>query len=373
MKILIAEYANHYKVIENTHKLIELNSVNSEITLFVNKDKPGTNLRELLFKDASSANWIIHKFHSTTFFIHLLVIGRNYDIINISTGPEGSHYSNLLSALFFYVCSVVYKDKIVLTIKNTRPFLKSTRGIKSFFLNLAISKIKVFTFETNTLKNIFHKETGISLSGLCVSYDRYVDLYSPSRSEKEYSNLDNKKYRIGLLGAVQVHRRDYFEIINALKKVPIAIREKMLFVTLGNTNGGTSNKILIELKKLVDVDITDGWISAEDFDKRGAMCDLLISPLKSSMEYGLYKGSGTFGDAVYLRKKVIIPSHVDPFCEFKEASLYYNNTESLSKIFMNIDEFIKGEINEIFYAKFHTSEVYKEIKSVIKKKLLYKK
>ena len=220
MKILIAEYVNHYKVIENTHKLIELNSVNSEITLFVNKDKPGTNLRELLFKDASSANWIIHKFHSTTFFIHLLVIGRNYDIINISTGPEGSHYSNLLNALFFYVCSVVYKDKIVLTIKNTRPFLKSTRGIKSFFLNLAISKIKVFTFETNTLKKIFHKETSIPLSSLCVSYDRYADLYNVTKAEKNKYEFQDIKYKIGLLGSIDTCRRDYFEIINSLKKVP---------------------------------------------------------------------------------------------------------------------------------------------------------
>ena len=112
------------------------------------------------------------------------------------------------------------------------------------------------------------------------------------------------------------------------------MKKKILFVTLGNTNGGEDNKILVELKKLVDIDITDGWISAEDFDKRGSMCDLLISPLRSSMEYGLYKGSGTFGDAVYLRKKVIIPSHVDPLYEFKETALYYDNIESLSQIFI---------------------------------------
>jgi hypothetical protein len=368
MKILISECVNHYKVIENTYKMIKLNCINSDITLFVNKDKSGKNLRELLFEDANSANWIIHNFHSSTYFIHFLFIAHKYDVINISTGPEDPHYNNFFNVIFFYISSIIYKNKIVLTVKNTRPYLKSTRGIKPFFLNLAISNIKVITFETNTLKYIFHKETGISLSRLCVSYDRYVDLYSSSRSEKEYSNLDNKKYRIGLLGAVEAHRRDYFEIINALKIVPITIRENMLFVTLGNTNGGTSNKILIELKKLVDVDITDGWISAEDFDKRGAMCDLLISPLKSSMEYGLYKGSGTFGDAVYLRKKVIVPSHVDPFYEFKEVALFYDNNESLSQIFINIDEAIKGRVSGSFYRKFYTCDVYKKIKKIMVKK-----
>jgi hypothetical protein len=98
------------------------------------------------------------------------------------------------------------------------------------------------------------------------------------------------------------------------------------------------------------------------------MCDLLISPLRSSMEYGLYKGSGTFGDAVYLRKKVIIPSHVDPLYEFKETALYYDNIESLSQIFINIDKLIEARVSDSFYRKFYTCDVYKEIKKVMIKK-----
>ncbi len=368
MKILISEYANHYKVIENTYKLIKRNCINSDVTLFINKDKSDQNIRELLFEDEKNAEWKIHNFHSSTYFIHLLVIAHKYDIINISTGPEDPHYSNLFNALFLYIISIFYKNKIILTVKNTRPYLKKTRGIKSFLLSRAIFNIKVITFETNTLKNIFHKETGVSLSGLCVSYDRYVDFQSIYKSKKNNYNFDNRKYRIGLLGAVEESRRDYLEIIKSLKKVPSTVRKQMLFVTLGNTNGGRTNKILMDLEKLVDIDITDGWISAEDFEKRGESCNLLISPLKSSMEYGLYKGSGTFGDAVYLRKKVIIPSHIDPFYEFKETSIYYDNVESLSQIFINMDALIKSGISDSFYKKFYSSEVYKEIKKVIIRK-----
>ena len=367
MKILIAEFANHYKVIGNTYNLIKLNCVNSEITLFINKENLEKKSERVTF-DFGDANWKIHNFHSSTYFIHLLFIAHKYDVINISTGPEDPHYSNIFNVIFLYFSSIFYKNKIILTIKNTRPYLKSTLGIKSFFLNLAISNIKVITFETNTLKNIFHKETGVSLSGLCVSYDRYVDLYKSDRSKKVIPNLNNQKYKIGLLGAVDGDRRNYFEIINALKNVPLTIRKKLLFVTLGNTNGGEDNKILIELKKLVNTDITDGWISAEDFDKRGAQCDLFISPLKFSMEYGIYKGSGTFGDAVYLGKKVIIPSHVDPFFEFKEISLYYNSVESLSKIFINISKEIDVKVDSTFYKKFYTHDVYLKIKKVMIKK-----
>lgn len=367
MKILIAEFANHYKVIGNTYNLIKLNCVNSEITLFINKENLEKKSERVTF-DFVDANWKIHNFHSSTYFIHLLFIAHRYDVINISTGPEDPHYSNLFNVIFLYLSSIFYKNKIILTVKNTRPYLKSTRGIKSFFLNLTISNIKLITFETNTLKNIFHKETGVALSGLCVSYDRYVDLYKSVGSKKVFPNLNNKKYKIGLLGAVDGNRRDYFEIINALKKVPVTTRKKLLFVTLGNTNGGKNNKILIELKKLVNIDITDGWISAQDFDQRGAMCDVFISPLKSSMEYGRYKGSGTFGDAVYLGKKVIIPSHVDPFYEFKETSLYYDNVLSLSQILINICSEREVKVSNNFYRKFYTHEVYKKIKKVMLKK-----
>ena len=368
MKILIAEFANHYKVIENTYRLLKLNCVNSDITLFVNKDKSGKNLRNLIFKNASDAFWRIHKFHTSTYFIHLLFIGHKYDVINISTGPEDPHYSNVFNVFFLYISSILYKNKIILTIKNTRSYLKSTGGIKSFFLNLVINNIKVITFETDTLKNIFHKETGIPLSSLCVSYDRYVDLNSSFERKQNAINFHDKKYKIGLLGAIDEDRRDYSEIINALKKVPPLVRKKLLFITLGNTNGGKENKVLKKLKKLANIDITDGWISAEDFDKRGMQCDLFISPLKLSMEYGLYKGSGTFGDAVYLGKKVIIPSHVDPFFEFKEISLYYNNVESLSKIFINIFEEINVKVDNNFYKKFYTHEVYMKIKKVMIRK-----
>ena len=73
---------------------------------------------------------------------------------------------------------------------------------------------------------------------------------------------------------------------------------------------------------LVDVDTTDGWISVDEFDTRGAGCHLLISPLNRQWNMGPIK------DQVRLvmrlsEKKVIIPSHVDPFFEFEEIAFYY--------------------------------------------------
>ncbi|MDB3964673.1 hypothetical protein N9401_00650 [Amylibacter sp.] len=371
-KILISEFSDHWKVLENTYMLLSKNSKKSEITLFINQYKSQKHLIELLFEDAKKANWIIHKFHSSTYFIHLLLIGHKYDIINISTGPEDPHYSNFFNAIFFYFCSVIYKNKIVLTIKNTRPYLQDTKGIKSLFLNLAIYNIRVITFESKTLKNIFHDETKISKSRLCESYDRYVDFNKVIRQVTKPVGRVKGKYRIGLLGAVEESRRDYYDIINALECVSISTRDNIEFVTLGNSNGGIKNRVLADLKRLVAVDTTDGWISVEDFDKRGESCHLLISPLRPEMEYGTYKGSGTFGDAVYLKKKVIIPSHVDPYYEFKETALYYNDHDSLVSLFNNLDELINQKVGDDFYKKFTSASVFKKIKNLIIKNGLFK-
>ncbi|MDA9043182.1 hypothetical protein N9H56_01330 [Pseudomonadales bacterium] len=367
MKILIAEFSSHWKVLENTYKLLKKNLNKSEPTLFINEQSAQKHLISLLFKDAERANWKTHKYHSSTYFMHLLLIGHNYDIINVSTGPEDPHYSNLFNSIFLYLCSIIYKNKLVLTIKNTRPYLKSTRGIKSFFLHLSIQNIRVITFESETLKKVFHSETKIPMSRLCASYDRYVDFNQLVLSDQKNILGANGKYRIGLLGAVEEFRRDYREIILALQNVSLDIRNRIEFVTLGNSNGGSDNPVLIELKKLVDVDMTDGWISVDEFDSRGAGCHLLISPLKQEMEYGTYKGSGTFGDAIYLKKKVIIPSHVDPFYEFEEIAYYYTDIESLTELFGNLDNLVNVEIQDDFYNKFSSKAVFDSVKSAITK------
>lgn len=365
MNILIAESSDHWKVLENTYKLLKKNSKDTETTLFINEYRDQKHLIPVLFKDARKANWKIHKYHSSTYFMHLLCIGFKYDIINISTGPEDPHYSNLLNSIFFYLCSIFYNNKIVLTIKNTRPYLRSTTGIKSFFLHLSIHNIRVMTFESETLKNIFHNETKIPKSRLCASYDRYVDFSQQEVKEQNFANGDSKKIRIGLLGAVEESRRDYSDIIAALQNVSLEVRKRMEFVTLGNSNGGHSNPVMSELMKLVEVDTTDGWISVDEFDARGASCHLLISPLKPVMEYGTYKGSGTFGDAIYLKKKVIIPTHVDPFYEFEEIGLFYQDIGDLSVLFNSLDDLVNVEIGADFYNKFSSKSVFNCVKKLI--------
>jgi len=358
LNILIVEASDHYKVLENVYNLIKLNCKNSQLTFYVNKDKDN-KARDLLFPDSGDAGWIENPLHFSQFFLYLLFFGWKYDVINISTGPEGTHYSNTLNVLYFYIVSRIYGKKIVLTIKNTRPYLKNTSGILSSVRSSSLKYLRMMTFETQTLMEVFHEESKIPFEKLGISYDRYTDLNTVT--EKKSNNKTDYLCVIGLLGVVESERRNYYEIINALRKTHEDIRSKFLFVTLGNSKGGLDNEILFELSQLSKVDITEGWISAEEFEKRGILCDVLISPLKKEMEYGTYKGSGTFGDAIYLRKKLIIPSYTDPRKEFSEISMYYDSIDGLANIFNTIKDGFDNKITEDFYIKFTTKTIYKNL------------
>ena len=52
MKILIAEFSSHWKVLENTYKLLKKNSQKISATLFINEYASQKHLIPLLFKDA---------------------------------------------------------------------------------------------------------------------------------------------------------------------------------------------------------------------------------------------------------------------------------------------------------------------------------
>ena len=352
MKIIIAEHYNHYKVLENTYHLLKKHCY---ITFYVNSDKERN--KEALFPSARKTKLIENKFHRSTFFIWLLFIGWRYNYINISTGPEHDYFIDILNVIFFYICCAVYRNKIILTVKNSRAYLDTTPGIYSFIRSSAIKYIKRFTFETKTLRKVFseHNKSNISLLG--VSYDRYTDLRKKKIIEQEVI-AQKKEVNIGLLGILTDFRRDYNLIINALVELSATERKKIKFIILGATPGGSDNPIIKEFIKHTEVDYISGWITAEQFDQRGNACDILISTLQRKFEYGIYKGTGSFGDAIYLKKKIILPDYVDPDFEFKKISVYYSNKEELVNIFKNIEQYITEKIPSEMEDNYTTESVF---------------
>jgi hypothetical protein len=363
MKVLIIENTTHFMILANLYHLINNNcGCECELTFYAGGNIKTKERKELLFPEYKSVCWIKNPFHWSLLYFWLIFVGWRYQVINISTGPEGGHWSGMLNVIFFKFFCILYGNKSILTVKNTRDYLSSSKSYMSYMRNKSIKHIKAFTFETKTLRDVFHRETGVDMSRLGVTYGRYTDLNIINTSVN-----DNTKYYnefsgvIGLLGAVEERRRNYSDIIDALKDLSLEKRKKLLFVTLGNTPNGVNNKVIKELKKLTNVDCKSGWLSAEELEVRGLTCDVLISPLREDFEYGTYKGSGSFCDAILLRKKIITPYHVDPQYEFKDISIYYGKSDTLSSIFNEITRHINKKTSSEYYNKFTTKNVYKEL------------
>jgi len=211
------------------------------------------------------------------------------------------------------------------------------------------------------MRKIFKKHFSVETALLGTSYDRYTDLINPGMTSVKKSNKTKFSIRIGLLGVVNSNRRNYDDILRTLEKLSVDELNKIEFVTLGQCPGCYDNDVIKAFTRIVKVDCHDGILSAQDFDKRGTSCDILISPLKPDKEYGAFKGSGSFGDAIYLRKKIILPEFTDREKEFKEIGIYYQNHSELLIIFKKIDKILQNDPDESFFETFTTKNVFNKL------------
>ena len=114
------------------------------------------------------------------------------------------------------------------------------------------------------------------------------------------------------------------------------------FVRLGGMIGKSSHTILEKISKYADIDRNENdWINRDQFDRAGKQCSILISTLNEDRLYGVLKGSGSFGDAIYFKIPLIIPSHCDPCKEFSDISIYYKNENQLLDLIKSDNQYEK--------------------------------
>lgn len=355
LKVLVAEAGDHYKILEQIFHLLH---DKCELNFFIiNPER--YDYREL-FPSSVDSRVLICGQRGFLFFAWLLFYGSRYDLINISTGPDGGHISELVRIVFFYLCCLIYGSKIVLTLRNTYPYLESTPGLFAFIRSRAIRHVKRFTFETHTMRRVFSERSERNDMLLGVSYDKYSDVTVPS--DRGAARLPGDiRVRIGLLGTVNEERRDYRLVGEALRLLLPEQRARLIFVTLGECRGGLYHRAITELSSCVEVDCREGLLSEQELAARGRACDLLMSPLNSQKAYGTLHGSGSFGDAVYLGKKLILPSFADEGKEFENLCIYYSDAASLADILRNIPGHFGRPVSPHYLEQFTTGNVYKNL------------
>ena len=355
LNVLIAEGGSHYKILEQIYHLL---TPHCNLTFYLTDTK--SYRWQELFPSSEKTRIITCHCKGIFFFAKLLALGWRYDVICITTGPDGDHWTELIRIMCFYMCCLVYGKKTILAIRNTYPYMNFTPGLFARLRSKAIRFLKRFTFETGTLRDEFAKTSAAKGAFLGVSYDRYTDVKPSVAHGLEYGPGD-LKIKIGLLGTVSEERRDYGILCDALEYLSAEQRSRLGFVTLGACTGGANHKVVKSLSRLVEVDCREGTLSELEFHQRGRSCALLISPLDKKKPYGTLTGSGSFGDVMYLRKKLILPSFADPQREFEEVCLYYSNASELSRILAEVELHLSIQTPDSFYERFTTQRVYESL------------
>jgi hypothetical protein len=355
-RILVADGGDHYKILEQIYHLLH---PHGNLTFYIVSSRH-YDYREL-FPSAVKTRVITSGLRGIPFYFMLLFRGARYDVINISTGPDGTHYTDLFRILCFHLCCLLYRHKIIFTVRNTLPYLPSTPGLFASIRSRSLRLLKRFTFETATMRDAFVEASGIRNALLGVSYDRYSDLLT-AEMQKKYTAPHGRRIRIGLLGSVNELRRDYGMVAEALATLGDAERSRLMFVTLGMCMGGREHPAIARLAAHVEVDVQAGVLSEDEFVERGCSCDLLISPLTLRKAYGVLNGSGSFGDAIFLRKKMILPRFADPRDEFAALCIYYADARELADVFRNAERHLAEGVPADTFERFTTRNVFKSLR-----------
>lgn len=351
VRVLIADGGDHYKILEQIYHLL---GNKYDVTFYVIDNKRYDY--EELFPSIRKAKVLRCGMRGIPFFAKLLFHGARFDVINISTGPDGSHFTELFRIVCFYLCCVIYRRKIIFTVRNTAPYLPTRTDLFSRIRCSSIRLLRRFTFETQTMRDAFVEASGIRNALLAVSYDRYSDVSGPAAEPRMRADTD-PRVRVGLLGSVNEQRRDYESICHALGELDAGERARLVLVTLGMCARGADHPVMQRLARMVEIDCRDGMLSEKEFLARGISCDLLLSPLTPRKAYGVFNGSGSFGDAIYLRKRMILPRFADPKDEFASVCIYYSSTGELADIFRNAGELSRAAASSGVFERFTTTRV----------------
>lgn len=356
-RVLVVEASTHYMMLEQTYHLLK---EKCDLVFFVIREHRYRYLE--LFPSAKETRVITNNFRGILLFFSLLLRGWRYKWIVISTGPEDSHYTAFLNIIGFYLCCKLYGNKIILTIRNIKPFLTTTPGLMAQIRNRGIRFVPRFMFETETMKREFYMHLGRRDGLYTVSYVRYSNTISGVLGGQK--NITREKLVfVGLLGSIDSERRDYNVVFEALKKLSPETLIRMKFIILGRCQGGLENRVIQYIRSFVRVEYINDNLSERDFALNGSACDVLLAPLSKQMPYGLLKGTGAFGDAIYLQRKLLIPDFSDPQREFDRFCLYYQNSIELASLLNRVCKDAQQVAPDRIFQRYSTQSVLDSIVS----------
>lgn len=282
------------------------------------------------------------KIRASLHFYKLLFLDlRRGSYLWVVTAPEQNVLPDLL---FLMLLIALKKPKAILSIGAPQRWMSHQFvGVKSRIMNYLrrrlLKRIQFLTFETQTQRSFYLGRTKSTSSPAAVLATYSSDILPatvPTQSSKTTADSQSRLLRVGLLGGVSEKRRDYSVLIEALNTLGAEAKVNFTVVVLGSTLDAEAENILEKLRKAVAIERNQKFLFFETFASVGKSCDVLLSPLRKEKGYGTSHGSGSFGDAILLRKRLILPFFADPGGEFSSFSSYYASAEDLAQILLEI-------------------------------------
>lgn len=269
-----------------------------------------------------------------TLLFYLKVLSRIQcrKYIWVSTGPESKVVPDLLFFLFLWF---FWKKKMILSVRNIErwgcSFRNETRQDK--VRGWIISKIPRLVFESEIQRRLFHR-CHSNYEGLTSSFPVFfsdgMGFWGNFGGENSRDELEIPDLRIGLLGGVDLERRDYGEVVAALSELESNLRERIVLSILGSSSSSVSSKLIAELRSLVRVETFGSYISNKVLMRELSKSDVLLAPLRTDLGYGSYKGTGSLGDALIAQCKVLMPSAIPVDQELLPAVIPYRSASDLT-------------------------------------------
>lgn len=345
-KILFIESFMHFWQISDLHKLF-VKDFDCDI-LIPKKNKHMVDVN----------NGIITSPLRYFIFFHAILIGKKYDYIYLVTSPEYPEYPiNFKSFLeyfqqlfVFLILLIFFRKKLILYIRGIYRIVPEINKSKNKIFIVLRKKLFLmvnrFICENKNLERVFKKNFIKENKNLYVS-TLYTRFFNPQDNFKQRIN-DKDILSIGILGAIDPIRKDYELLNNFVLKNNLKI--KLIF--LGRKYKNLSEPVIEKFEKY-NIIVKD-YLSDKDFETLGSECDILLSLNKEDKMYGSYKGTGSYGDALKLQKRLICPVSTDPIKEFVDFSMYYSNQNELEDI---LNKFIENK--DFFIPKFENFSINK--------------
>lgn len=207
---------------------------------------------------------------------------------------------------------------------------KVNHSFSQKLINKAIKKF--FVLNDFLLDSVKLEDSSLQLEAFYPIFFPEYDSTAPSKPKEEIW--------ISIPGKLDFGRRDYFLVVEALRKALTKSNLKILILGSTNANDPKSQEFLdhIKILGLQDNFITfDAFLDNDTFHDYIKKSDYILIPLDSVGDnYAKYKIMGCYNQAFGYQINLISPTGLEHIPDMQSHSLFYTGADGLSEVFESI-------------------------------------